>query len=162
MVNTPDGVFTIVASEEALLASGWTDDLARLIGLIHPRLRPYDVEPSARSPLLREASQAVGDYYDGDLTAPCRVPARQQSGPFRQAAWAALRTIQVGQPITYAELAARSGNPAAIRAAGSACASNAVALFVPCHRVIRSDGGLGGFAYGVPLKRGLLDREARA
>ena len=65
-----------------------------------------------------------------------------------------------GRPDTYAAFAARCGRPAAVRAAANACARNAAALFVPCHRVLGSDGGLGGFRWGTPVKRWLLDHEA--
>ena len=68
--------------------------------------------------------------------------------------------MHAGEPVSYTELAARTGNPAANRAAAQACARNAAALFVPCHRVIRTDGTLGGFRWGLPAKRWLLDHEA--
>ncbi|MFC3241565.1 methylated-DNA--[protein]-cysteine S-methyltransferase [Gordonia humi] len=65
-------------------------------------------------------------------------------------------------PVTYTRLAELAGNAAAVRGAASCCARNAAALFVPCHRVVRSDGTLGGFRYGLDVKRSLLDREAAA
>ena len=74
--------------------------------------------------------------------------------------WDVLRHVAAGRPITYTEFAARAGSPAAVRSAADACARNAVALFVPCHRVLRSDGTLGGFRYGLDLKQRLLEREA--
>ena len=64
-----------------------------------------------------------------------------------------------GAPVSYTEYAAKSGRPAAVRAAASACARNAAAMFVPCHRVLRNDGSLGGFRWGLPVKRWLLDHE---
>ena len=72
-----------------------------------------------------------------------------------------LRTVPAGRPDTYAAFAARCGRPAAIRAAANACARNAAALFVPCHRVLGSDGGRGGFRWGTDVKRWLLAHEAR-
>ena len=74
-------------------------------------------------------------------------------------AWEVLRTVPAGAPVTYAEFAAKAGRPDAVRAAAGACARNAAALFVPCHRVIRTGGGLGGFRYGLEVKRWLLDHE---
>ncbi len=74
--------------------------------------------------------------------------------------WMALRRIVPGEPLTYAAFARHLGQPAAVRAAASICARNAPALFVPCHRVLRSDGTLGGFAWGLAVKRSLLSREA--
>jgi methylated-DNA-[protein]-cysteine S-methyltransferase len=73
-----------------------------------------------------------------------------------------MREIKPGAPVTYSEFARRSGRPAAIRAAASACARNPVALFTPCHRVLRLDGSLGGYRWGLPVKRWLLDHEAAA
>ncbi|HEX5857505.1 MAG TPA: MGMT family protein, partial [Microbacterium sp.] len=64
-------------------------------------------------------------------------------------------------PLSYTAFAAELGSPRAVRAAASICARNAPALFVPCHRVLRGDGSLGGFAWGTDVKRALLDREAR-
>ena len=95
----------------------------------------------------------------GDLSAIDDVPVRQRSGAFLEHAWDVLRTVPAGAPVTYTEYAAKSGRPTAIRAAASACARNAAALFVPCHRVLRTDGTLGGFRWGLPVKRALLEHE---
>lgn len=106
-------------------------------------------------------ADAGGRYLAGELTALDGVEVRQPGGPFRQAAWDAMRTVPPGETVTYAELAQMSGRPTAVRAAGSACARNLVAPFVPCHRVVRSDGTLGGYAYGLDVKRALLEHERR-
>lgn len=79
---------------------------------------------------------------------------------FQQKVWQALREIPLGETRSYAEIAAAAGNPKAMRAAGSANGANCVAVLIPCHRVIRSDGGLGGYAYGTDIKRELLKRES--
>jgi methylated-DNA-[protein]-cysteine S-methyltransferase len=138
-----------------VLASGWTDDPDYLVALVHPGLRPGTVG-SASSPSI---DAAVRDYSDGDLSAIDAVSVRQRSGPFIEAAWDALRKTAPGQPATYTLLAADAGRPEAIRAAAAACARNAAALFVPCHRIVRSDGALGGFRYGLDIKRTLRDHE---
>ncbi|HKY80421.1 MAG TPA: bifunctional DNA-binding transcriptional regulator/O6-methylguanine-DNA methyltransferase Ada [Sphingobium sp.] len=78
---------------------------------------------------------------------------------FQQAVWAALRAIPAGETRTYSEIAAAVGRPAAVRAAGTACGDNGLAVLIPCHRVLRSDGGLGGYAYGLERKKALLERE---
>jgi methylated-DNA-[protein]-cysteine S-methyltransferase len=70
-----------------------------------------------------------------------------------------MRDIKPGAPVTYTAFAELSGRPAAVRGAASACARNAAALFVPCHRVLRTDGSLGGYRWGLPVKRWLLDHE---
>ena len=157
---TPDGPFTVVASPTALIAAGWTDDVAVLMDNVAPSLLPTDgVRPAAGEPIIERALAAIDAYYDGDFAAVSTLPVQQVSGPFRQRAWAALRTIPAGQAVTYTELAGLAGVPTASRAAGSACSHNAVALFVPCHRVVTSDGRTGHFGYGAELKQTLLARE---
>ncbi|WP_375197860.1 bifunctional DNA-binding transcriptional regulator/O6-methylguanine-DNA methyltransferase Ada [Sphingobium sp.] len=78
---------------------------------------------------------------------------------FQQAIWAALRAIPLGETRSYGEIAAAIGRPGAVRAAGTACGENALAVLIPCHRVLRSDGSLGGYAYGTERKQALLERE---
>ncbi|WP_125772807.1 methylated-DNA--[protein]-cysteine S-methyltransferase [Antribacter gilvus] len=167
--TTPDGPFSVIVDDVAVLAAGWTDDLASLVALVHPTLRPAEVPVAggagtssgslARS-VLDDAAKAVEAYYAGDLAAPGRVPVRQASGPYRTHAWDVLREVGPGERLTYSEYAVRTGRPAAVRAAAGACARNAAALFVPCHRILRTDGTLGGFRYGLPVKERLLAREA--
>jgi methylated-DNA-[protein]-cysteine S-methyltransferase len=154
--ETPAGPFTVIADGDVVLASGWTTDVDRLLALLAEDVRPASVVEAGGS---SAAIDAVAAYCDGDLDAPARVAVRQRSGPFITGAWAALRRTAPGEVITYTQLAARAGRPAAVRAAASACARNTSALFVPCHRVVRRDHGLGGFAYGLDVKRWLLDHE---
>jgi methylated-DNA-[protein]-cysteine S-methyltransferase len=73
--------------------------------------------------------------------------------------WRALRNVPGGAAVTYTELAALAGRPAAVRAAASGCATNLVALVVPCHRIVRTDGGLGGYLFGTDVKESLLRHE---
>lgn len=158
IVDTPDGPFGILEdSEGRVLASGWTADLDRLLGRLHPARRPERAERGQT-----DAAAAVRAYYEGDLHAIDNVPVRQYGTPAQLAGWAALRAIRPGSPLSYAAFAAALGSPRAVRAAASVCARNAPALFVPCHRVLRSDGTLGGFAWGLPVKDALLHREADA
>jgi methylated-DNA-[protein]-cysteine S-methyltransferase len=157
-LETPAGPFTVVAADDgAVLASGWTDDLQVLLPAVHPALRPADPR---RTPDLGEIGRAVVRYHAGELSAVDTIPVRQRSGAFLEHAWEVLRDVPAGSPVTYTEYAAKAGRPAAVRAAASACARNAAALFVPCHRVLRSDGSLGGFRWGVDVKRWLLGHEA--
>jgi O-6-methylguanine DNA methyltransferase len=80
---------------------------------------------------------------------------------FQRRVWDALCAIPCGRTVTYAALARRIGEPGAVRAVANACAANAIALAIPCHRVIRSDGTLSGYRWGVERKRAMLAREAR-
>ncbi|MFE5283978.1 methylated-DNA--[protein]-cysteine S-methyltransferase [Nocardia sp. NPDC056611] len=156
--TTAAGPFTaVVDADGVVLASGWTASAEELRVLIHPSIRPAELR--ARDS-LGPVSRAIADYHAGDLTAIDAIPVRQVSGPFLTHAWEILRKVPAGEPVTYTDFAVISGRPAATRAAANACARNAAALFVPCHRVIRTDGGLGGFRYGLPVKRWLLDHEA--
>jgi methylated-DNA-[protein]-cysteine S-methyltransferase len=154
---TPPGPFTVIVdADDVVLASGWTADVADLLPLVHPSLRPAGSELVDDLPVL----DVVEKFFAGDVTAIDAVPVNQRSGPFLTEAWQILRTVPAGHPDSYAAFAARCGRPAAVRAAANACARNAAALFVPCHRVLGSDGGLGGFRWGTPVKRWLLDHEA--
>ncbi|CAO3356803.1 bifunctional DNA-binding transcriptional regulator/O6-methylguanine-DNA methyltransferase Ada [Azospirillum palustre] len=80
---------------------------------------------------------------------------------FQQRVWQALRAIPAGRTASYAEIATAIGEPAAVRAVARACGANPLAVAIPCHRVVRSDGGLSGYRWGVERKRGLLDRERK-
>lgn len=155
---TPDGPFTILADEAGrVLASGWTADAEAILARLHPRHRPAVIDEGRT-----DAAAAVRAYYAGDLAAVDAVEVAQSGTPLQTAGWEALRRIPPGHPLTYTGFAAALGQPAAVRAAASICARNAPALFVPCHRVLRSDGSPGGFAWGVDVKRSLLEREAAA
>ncbi|MEL7977376.1 methylated-DNA--[protein]-cysteine S-methyltransferase [Isoptericola sp. F-RaC21] len=162
-VSTPDGPFTVVVDPDGtVLASGWTTDADALVALTHPEVRPAATSAVPDDdPAVAAAVAAVRAYYAGDVHAIDAVPVRQVSGPYRAHAWDVLRTVDAGDPVTYTRYAELSGRPAAVRAAAGACAMNAAALFVPCHRVLRTDGGLGGFRYGLDVKRSLLAHEAR-
>jgi len=154
-IETPDGPFTILADErQRVLSSGWTADPEAILARLSHR------------PVVREgatdAAAAARAYYGGDLRAIDDVAVAQTGTALQLAGWAALRRIVAGQPVSYTGFAAALGRPNAVRAAASICARNAPALFVPCHRVLRGNGTLGGFAWGVDVKRALLAREAAA
>ena len=155
-IDTPDGAFTIVADDRGrVLASGWTADPGAALGRIHPRLRPDTVREAET-----DAAAAALAYYSGEISAIDDVAVAQEGTAMQAAGWSALRDIRPGHPLSYSEFAVALGQPSAVRAAASICARNAPALFVPCHRVLRSDGSLGGFAWGLEVKRELLAREA--
>jgi AraC family transcriptional regulator of adaptative response/methylated-DNA-[protein]-cysteine methyltransferase len=88
------------------------------------------------------------------------LPLDVRGTAFQQRVWQALQAIPAGATASYAEIAARLGAPKAVRAVARACASNGLAVAIPCHRVVRNDGALGGYRWGVARKRALLDREA--
>jgi methylated-DNA-[protein]-cysteine S-methyltransferase len=162
---TPAGDLNLVVRDDGtVLAAGYgpLDDLVmrwRLSGqsataAVEIRRVDLDALPASVVDALRR-------YADDEIGALDGVPVEQPGGGFYQAAWEAMRRIPPGTTVTYTELAAMAGRPAAVRAAGTACARNLVAPFVPCHRIVRTDGSLGGYAYGLEAKKALLAHEKR-
>lgn len=120
-----------------------------------PRARLQRVD-AGRDEFLAPRVRAVADALAGNEV---RVPLALVGTAFQKRVWDALMKIPRGQTRSYAELAASLGAPRAARAVANACAHNRVAVVVPCHRVVRGDGSLGGYRWGVDMKRGLLARE---
>jgi methylated-DNA-[protein]-cysteine S-methyltransferase len=154
--TTPIGPWTVIAEAGAVVASGFSEP-----GELAARL-PVGSGPARTASDLGPISSAVEEYLQGDVAALDQVPVRQPGGEFSQHAWQVMREIPPASTWSYAELATKAGNPAAVRAAASACARNLVAPFVPCHRVVRSDGTMGGYYYGLPVKSWLLAHEERS
>ncbi len=160
-VFTSDGPFRIIANAVAIIASGWADTDEQPLKYVSSQLLPTSIDnaPAVPNAVLTQAIAAVEAYYAGDPSQLAKVPVCQRSGPFREKLWNVMHTIPAGEQVSYAELAGMAGNPRAARAAGGACSHNSIPLFVPCHRVLTSAGTLGGFAYGLDLKKRLLDHE---
>ncbi|MCH1449516.1 MAG: methylated-DNA--[protein]-cysteine S-methyltransferase [Litoricolaceae bacterium] len=108
------------------------------------------IDPDLLNPII----QCINGERDG-----LGIPVKFEGTPFQIKVWEAMRLIRPGEVLSYSELAKRAGNMRATRAVASACGRNPCVIVVPCHRIIRRDGGLGGFAWGIPLKRSLLIRE---
>jgi AraC family transcriptional regulator of adaptative response/methylated-DNA-[protein]-cysteine methyltransferase len=89
------------------------------------------------------------------------LPLDVRGTAFQQRVWQALREIPAGKTVSYADLAERIGAPKSVRAVAQACGANAIAVAIPCHRVVRNNGALAGYRWGVERKRALLDRESR-
>jgi methylated-DNA-[protein]-cysteine S-methyltransferase len=107
------------------------------------------------------AARQLADYFAGQLTS-FDLPLTPSGTPFQRQVWAALRTIPYGQTWSYAQLAEKIGRASAVRAVGLANGKNPIALVIPCHRVIGSDGSLTGYGGGLDRKRFLLDLESRS
>lgn len=148
---TPVGDLALIARDDTLVAAGFTP-----LTTLAARLPAEDLVVHER---LGRISDAVAAYVDGDLHAIDNLPVDQPGGDFAQAAWKAMRDVPAGQVVTYGELAERAGRPLAVRAAGTACGRNLIAPIVPCHRIVRTDHGLGGYYYGLPVKQWLLAHE---
>ncbi|QGF23713.1 methylated-DNA--[protein]-cysteine S-methyltransferase [Raineyella fluvialis] len=155
---TPFGAFTAfwTPDDEVLRACGFGEltDIAQVL----PRgARRLPVHPNDGDSAIR---RAVADVLDGDLTGFASLRTSQPGTPFRQSCWSFLRSSGPGEVLTYRELAERAGRPRAVRVATAACTRNRLAWVVPCHRAVRSAGGLGDYRYGVEIKAALLDWES--
>jgi methylated-DNA-[protein]-cysteine S-methyltransferase len=104
---------------------------------------------------------ALSSYFNGEVDALDSLTAAPDGTAFQREVWKRLREIRAGETWSYGDLAKRVGNPSAARAVGMANASNPIALIVPCHRVIRTGGNIGGYGFGVETKRWLLDHESK-
>ena len=146
-MSTPDGPFTIIARDGAVLASGWTAVPGELTGQIHADLLPGEFETVTG---LGAISEAVDGFYAGDPGPAMEVPVLQKSGPFRGHAWDMLRTVAPGHPVTYTEYAALSGNVKAVRAAASAGTSPgtsaAIQASMAAASASRNQSSIAGFA----------------
>lgn len=107
----------------------------------------------------RPLAEALREYQLGKRIEIWPLPVVLSGSPFALRVWREIARIPYGETISYTELAARAGNPKAVRAAASACARNPVPLLLPCHRVVAKNGGHGGFAWGLSMKRALLALE---
>lgn len=112
----------------------------------------------ANDPLLSECVRQLKEYFDGKREA-FDLPLDPQGTPFQKLAWFALTCIERGKLASYGQVARAIGKDAAVRAVGTACGKNPLLLLVPCHRVIASDGRLGGFSSGLKVKKWLLKHE---
>ncbi len=146
-VDSPIGPLVLAAGPRGLCA------------LSLPGRMPDLPAPAREGKPPREIAAALEAYFAGDLRAIDALDVDPQGTGFQLQVWAALRTIPVGATWSYAELARAVGRPTATRAVGAANGRNPIALVVPCHRVIASDGTLGGYGGGLEMKRWLLRHE---
>ena len=156
-IETPIGVVVVVAKSDVLVALDFADCFDRLNGLLAPRFGPVTLDRT-RDP--GGVSSRVRAYFGGQLDALQDVPVDMVGTPFQRTVWTALRKVQPGSTASYGELAKTIGRAGAARAVGAANASNPIALAVPCHRIVGSDGSLTGYAGGIDRKRWLLEHES--
>jgi methylated-DNA-[protein]-cysteine S-methyltransferase len=158
ILDTPIGPLSLLAHDGALVGGGFTADPAGLHVRMQPSLRVLGLV-ATRPDDLPWLVKPLRDYFDGDLGAPDAITVRQPGTPTRQQFYATLRAVPAGTTVSYADLARQAGRPRAPRAAGAACAANLIGPVVPCHRVLRGDGSLGGYYYGLSRKEWLLRHE---
>lgn len=158
MVDTALGKALVAATERGICAVELGDDaqaLERRLRQEFPRARIERVDAGSDE-FLAPRLQAVADRLAG-LRA--EVPLDLMGTSFQKRVWDALMKIPAGETLSYSALAQQLGAPRAARAVASACAHNRVAVVVPCHRIVRGDGSLGGYRWGLPMKQSLLERE---
>jgi methylated-DNA-[protein]-cysteine S-methyltransferase len=152
IVHSPVGLILLQASDEGLsrlqILAG--KEAASQTGLPSGTVRA--------SSLLLAAQRQLEEYFERRRKT-FDLPLLPEGTPFQQRVWKALCNVPYGTTLSYTKLAGLAGNPRAQRATGSANGRNPLPIFIPCHRIIRSDGSLGGYAYGLPVKRFLLDLE---
>ena len=156
--QTSLGWLIVATTERGVCAAEFGESPAALLNGLQKRffsaeLRPDDTLNGWLEQIV-DAVETPGSALD--------LPLDIRGTAFQQQVWGALQSIPSGETRSYAEVAERIGRPAAVRAVAQACASNGVAVAVPCHRVVRSGGELSGYRWGVERKRALLEREARA
>ena len=154
-LKTPVGALSLISREHILIAAGFTSQ-DELLSSISNQDRQLESKKVSQIPII---SDLVSDYFDGDLRALDGIKVDQEGEKFSQSAWRVMRKISPGRTLTYADLAKRAGSEDAVRAAGSACARNLIALVVPCHRIVKTGGALGNYAYGLKYKQWLLSHE---
>jgi AraC family transcriptional regulator of adaptative response/methylated-DNA-[protein]-cysteine methyltransferase len=153
------GVLLVATSGRGVCAILMGDDADALVGDLRRRF------PKARLIESDAQAEALAARVAGAIEAPSRgldLPLDVSGTAFQRRVWEALREIPAGTTASYAGIARRIGAPGAVRAVAQACAANPVAVAIPCHRVVRSDGALSGYRWGAGRKRALLAREAAA
>jgi methylated-DNA-[protein]-cysteine S-methyltransferase len=155
--DSPFGPLLLATTKRGLVRVGLPNqDADELLVDLADRVSPRVLEAPAA---LDEARRELDLYFDGKLDHfDLPLDWRLSSG-FRQRVLRAIDRIPYGQTRSYTEMARKAGNERAVRAAGSACGSNPLPLVVPCHRVLRTGGALGGYGGGLPMKQALLELE---
>jgi AraC family transcriptional regulator of adaptative response/methylated-DNA-[protein]-cysteine methyltransferase len=151
------GLVMIAATDRGICSVRFGESEAALLEELRAGFPLASVAPAGGD--FESWSRAVVEYIDNPRVAP-DLPLDIRGTAFQQRVWQALREIPAGKTVSYTQLAVKAGSPAAVRAVGSACAANPVAVLVPCHRAVKSDGGLSGYRWGVERKRALLAKES--
>ena len=151
VIDSPAGPLLIEAGERGLRRVEFARDES-------PHANPLP-KGEGFAPLLDETERQLREYFDGRRRA-FDLSLDLAGSDFQRRVWRAIAAIPFGETVSYAALAAAAGAPGAYRAAGAACGANRLAIVVPCHRVVGSDGGLHGFGGGLETKALLLQHEA--
>jgi AraC family transcriptional regulator of adaptative response/methylated-DNA-[protein]-cysteine methyltransferase len=158
---SPVGTVVVAATARGVCFVAVGEDVQALVSELRTEY-PHATIAEARSRRLRQFAVAAVASASAHPTPSPDLPADVVGTAFQWRVWRALCRIPVGRTLTYAQLAEVIGAPASVRAAARACATNPIALLVPCHRVVGSDGTLRGYRWGLAVKQALLDRERAA
>lgn len=153
------GAILVAASERGICDITLGDDPALLVQQLQERFAQAELIGDDAD-FARTIAIVIGFIESPGIG--LSLPLDIQGTAFQQRVWQALRDIPVGSTLSYSELAARIDSPRAVRAVAQACASNRIAVAIPCHRIVRSNGDISGYRWGVERKRDLLDREQKA
>jgi AraC family transcriptional regulator of adaptative response/methylated-DNA-[protein]-cysteine methyltransferase len=155
------GRLLVAATARGICRVSLGDDGGRLEAALRAEFPAADLRRERRGGSLESAVGAILRYVDGSAER-LDLPLDVRATAFQRRVWEALRRVPYGRRRSYTDIARAIGNPAAVRAVGRACAANPAALVIPCHRVVRQDGGLGGYRWGVERKKALLETETAA
>lgn len=155
-IDTPLGTMYLAIRDGALHEAGFVETWARPV--LEPEAGEASGELSQAAEFVRDA---VAAYFEGDVEAIEEIDIEPEGTDFQRAVWQAIREVPAGQTASYQQIAQAVGKPAAYRAVGTATGRNPLGIAVPCHRIVRSDGGLGGYGGGLDRKEWFLEHERK-
>jgi O-6-methylguanine DNA methyltransferase len=157
-MNSRYGRVLMAASTQGVCFAQFGENEAALLRALHDSFPDAVLNAAPEGDMLHDWLQSYASYLAGASQRPA-FPLALPGTPLQQAVWAYLQSLPRGATVTYTDVARGVGRPSAVRAVASACGANRVAVLVPCHRVVRTDGGLGGYRWGLDRKRALLEAE---
>lgn len=156
-IDTPLGTMYLAIRDGALREAGFVETWARPV--LSPDSDEAAEELSSEAQFVRDA---VAGYFEGDVEAIESIAIDPEGTDFQRSVWEAIREVPAGRTVSYQDIARAVGKPSAYRAVGTATGRNPVGIAVPCHRIVRSDGGLGGYGGGLHRKEWFLEHERRS
>lgn len=161
--ETPIGMIMLAATERGVCFIQFADSSEQLLENVFKEYKDAEILPAdgSNKEKLAEWVQKIERYLNGKQDFP-ELPLDIKGSGFRLKVWKYLRSISKGKLLSYKEIAKNIGMPKAIRAVANACANNNIALAIPCHRVVRSDGNISGYRWGIERKKALIELESKA
>lgn len=161
--TTALGLMMMAATDRGVCFVEFGDDEASLVGRLRSEFPEAELtaSPARNAPELDAWMEALNQHISAGGPRP-DLPLDMRGTAFQVKVWQFLLSIREGDVLSYSEVAARIDKPRAVRAVASACGKNRIGVLIPCHRVLRGDGGLGGYRWGLERKRALLEAERRS